>query len=72
MLKPAGWVVIGLLCLGGCQSYTSPKTEPKTAKKQVMAAPAPPATTVVPLLRPDSPVAHMLRERGLWRPAKQS
>lgn len=48
MLQPASWVVVGLLFLGGCQSNTSPKTETKTAEKQATAAPAPPATSVVP------------------------
>ena len=43
MLKPTGWIVMGLLGLAGCQPSTSTKAETKAAEKPVVAARASPA-----------------------------
>lgn len=47
-MQRAGWVVAGLLALGARQPNTTPKAEVATAQKRVVAAPAQPATAVVP------------------------
>ena len=62
----AGWVVMGLLVLGSYQPNTAAKLYGHGPVVVVL-----PYPELLPLLRPASPVARMLRARGLWRNAKK-